>query len=321
MAVLLTGGAGFIGSHVAERLIALHQEVVCVDDFNDFYDPARKWRNVAALQAQPAFSIAQATIVDEGALARIFEQFSITEVIHLAARAGVRPSLRDPDLYTSVNIQGTLNLLKLCRAYGVRRFIHASSSSVYGAQAKVPFSEDDPADRPISPYAATKRAGELLCHTYAHLYGLQTACVRLFTVYGPRQRPDLVIHSFTQAIYAGREIVLFGGGSSARDYTYIDDIVDGVIALLAPEVPLQYEILNLGNQAPTNLLELVRLIEEALGRKAKILWHPDQPGDVVLTCASTSKAEQLLGWRAKVPIGEGIRRFIAWFLLNEAIGA
>lgn len=246
--------------------------------------------------------------------------YSITEVIHLAARRCVRPSLRDPKLYGHVNSQGTLNLLELSRAHGVERFIFASSSSVYGAQTRAPFSEDDPADRPISPYAATKRAGELLCHTYSHLYHVPVACVRLFTVYGPRQRPDLAVHAFTHAIYTGHEIALFGNGGSVHDYTYIDDIVDGIAALLAPNVPIEYEILNLGSASSIKLLDLVRLIEEALGREAKVVWRPDQSGDVPLTYANIVKAEQLLGWRVQVPISQGIQQFVSWFLANETGG-
>jgi UDP-glucuronate 4-epimerase len=327
MAVLVTGGGGFIGSSVAEQLIRMGREVVCVDDFNDYYNPQVKWRNISALIPDPRFHVEVVSITDAAALGAIFARYSIHEVIHLAARAGVRPSLRQPVLYEQVNVQGTLHLLELSRQYGIRRFLFGSSSSVYGMSARVPFREDDPADRPISPYAATKRAGELLCHTYHHLYGLPVVCLRLFTVYGPRQRPDLAIHRFTRALYEGREITMFGDGSSARDYTYITDIVAAIIAALDIEPPPGYEIINLGSSTPIMLRDLIHLLERVLGRQARIRREPAQPGDVPLTYAGIEKAETLLGWHPRVSIEEGIENFVAWFLEerkasegNEVVG-
>jgi UDP-glucuronate 4-epimerase len=314
MAVLVTGGCGFIGSSVAERLIEMGREVVCVDDLNDYYDPDIKRQNIKAIQQQPQFHLEIASITDGTALSAVFDRYPIQEVIHLAARAGVRPSLQQPLLYEQVNVQGTLHLLELSRQHGVRRFLFGSSSSVYGVSSRVPFREDDPADRPISPYAATKRAGELMCHTYHHLYGLPITCLRFFTVYGPRQRPDLAIRRFTQAMYERRAITMFGDGSSARDYTYISDIVAAVIAALEIEPPFGYEIINLGNSSPIALRDLIRLLEATLGWQARIRRAPDQPGDVPLTYASIAKAETLLGWRPRVSIEEGIRRFVTWFL-------
>lgn len=317
MAVLVTGAAGFVGSHLTERLIAMGREVVGVDDFNDYYDPAIKRRNLQAVATKPAFHLEPVDFTDEAALESVFARHPIERVVHLGARAGVRPSLLDPLLYERVNVRGTTHLLEECRQHGVERLIFASSSSVYGAHAEVPFREDDPADRPISPYAATKRAAELICHTYHHLYGLPVTCLRLFTVYGPRQRPDLAINRFTRAIHAGAPITMYGDGHSARDYTFVSDIVDGFVAALDAEPALGYEIINLGNSSPVPLTALIEHIEHALGREAVIHHEPDQPGDVPRTYASIEKAERVLGWRPRVPIEEGIRRYVAWFLERE----
>jgi UDP-glucuronate 4-epimerase len=317
MAVLVTGGAGFIGSHVVERLLARGDEVVILDDFNDYYDPATKERNLADVVGHPRLHVVRGDIADEEVVAHGFAVRPIRAVVHAAARAGVRPSLRDPLLYERTNIRGTLQILEQSRRTGVERVVFVSSSSVYGLTAHVPFTEADPADRPISPYAATKRAGEVLCHAYHHLYGLPIACIRLFTVYGPRQRPDLAIHLFTHRIRRGEPIRIFGDGTSARDYTFVSDIVDGLFAALDRPQPFGYEIFNLGNSHPVRLNNLVRLIEDSLGRRAVVEHRPEQPGDVQITCADIRKAQRLLGYRPCVPIEEGIQRFCSWYLREQ----
>jgi UDP-glucuronate 4-epimerase len=314
MAILVTGGAGFIGSHVVERLIARGDEVVIFDDFNNYYSPAVKRQNLASFAGQPRVHLVYGDVAEEGDVSRAFTRWRIDSVIHLAARAGVRPSLSDPALYERVNVGGTLHLLEHSRRAHVERLIFASSSSVYGLSAPVPFSESDPADRAISPYAATKRAAEVLCHTYHHLYGLPVTCLRLFTVYGPRQRPDLAIHAFTRSICGGEAIRVYGDGTSARDYTFISDIVDGILAALDRPRPFEYEIFNLGNANPVPLHTLIRLLATSLGREALIEHAPSQLGDVQITYADISKAQRLLGYRPQVPIEEGIDRFCAWYL-------
>lgn len=314
MAILVTGGAGFIGSHICERLIAMDHEVVCLDDLNDFYSPQVKRQNLKGLYQRANFHLEIADIADVTTLESIFQRYPVTEVIHLAARAGVRPSIHAPLLYEHVNVLGTLHLLNLSCRVGVRRFLLASSSSVYGIDTPAPFREDAVADRPISPYAVTKRAAELYCHTYHHLYDLPVTCLRLFTVYGPRQRPDLAIHKFTRAIAEGREITVYGDGASARDYTYVSDIVDGFIAALQIEPPMAFEIVNLGNSYPVPLQTLIELLQGAMGREAHIRREPDQPGDVPLTYASIEKARRLLGWQPRVSIREGIAHFVSWFV-------
>lgn len=318
MATLVTGGAGFIGSNLCARLLDMGRDVVCLDDFNDYYSPARKWANIQGLQASPRFHLERLTITDQQGLRQVFERHAITEIVHLAARAGVRPSLREPVLYGAVNVQGTLHLLELSREHHVARFVFGGSSSVYGVGARAPFHEEDAADRPISPYAATKRAGELLCHTYAHLYGIPMLCLRFFSVYGPRQRPDLALPRFTQAMLSGQAITLYGDGNSARDYTYVGDVVDAVVAGLRLDPAPLYEIVNIGNSSPLPLHALVEQLEEALGVKAAIRSEPDQPGDVPLTYASIEKAKSLLGWQPRVPLAEGIRQFVAWYRVEEA---
>ena len=308
MNVLLTGGAGFIGSHLAERLLARGDRLTVLDDFNDFYDPAVKHRNMAGFRGR--VDLVTGDIGDAGLVARVFGATRFDAVIHLAARAGVRPSLRDPLLYTMVNVVGTQILLEQARLRGVGKFVFASSSSVYGVNAKVPFAESDPLTGPISPYAATKLAGEAMGHVYHHLYGLDLVCLRFFTVYGPRQRPDLAIHKFARAILAGQPVELYGDGSSRRDYTYIEDILDGIVAAL--DRRLGFEIINLGGSQTTSLRELVELLARATGGQPQIVWQPDQPGDVPVTYADVGKAERLLGYRPRVGIAEGIDRFVAW---------
>jgi UDP-glucuronate 4-epimerase len=302
MNVLVTGGAGFVGSHVVEALLAREHDVVVLDDFNDFYDPALKRRNVAGF--------AKRAEIIEGDIRAKLPVGKFDAIIHLAARAGVRPSLAQPRLYTDVNVAGTQNLLEFARETGVRKFVFASSSSVYGVNQKVPFSESDPIQNPISPYAATKLAGEALCHVYHHLYGIDMVCLRFFTVYGPCQRPDLAIRKFTEAILAGKPIEVFGDGSTARDYTYIDDTLQGVMAAL--DRSFGFEIINLGESRTVELAELVRLIEKALGKSATVKRLPPQPGDVPITFADISKARRLLDYNPQVAIEDGITRFVEW---------
>jgi UDP-glucuronate 4-epimerase len=308
MRILLTGGAGFIGSHVTEALLKRGDEVTVLDDFNDFYDPALKRQNVAGFAER--VQLIEADIRDEQPLRELFRAGAFDAVLHFAARAGVRASLAEPRLYTDVNVAGTQNLLEFARETGVKKFVFASSSSVYGVNQKVPFCEDDPIFKPISPYAATKLAGEALCHVYHHLYGIDMVCLRLFTVYGPRQRPDLAIRKFTAAILAGQPIEVFGDGSTRRDYTHIDDIVQGVLAAL--DRPLGFEIINLGGSRAVELRELVALIEKATGRTATIHRQPLQPGEVPVTFADISKARRLLDYQPRVPIEEGIPEFVRW---------
>lgn len=314
----MTGAAGFIGSHVAEALVERGDEVVGLDNFDAFYPRPLKERNVAGLRGSPRFRLVEGDVRDGGLLAGVMD--AATVVVHAAARAGVRPSLEDPALYASVNIEGTAVLLEAARRAGVRRVVFASSSSVYGDTAPVPFSEDWPALVPVSPYAATKRAGELLCATFARLYGQRIAALRLFTVYGPRQRPDLAIHKFTRLIRAGRPLPFYGDGSSERDYTYIDDIVAGMVAAVdwTAEGEPGLEVVNLGESRTTSLGTLVELIARAVGREARLERLPEQPGDVRRTFADVRKAARLLGYQPRVAVEEGIPRFVRWF--EEAHG-
>ena len=320
MHILLTGGAGFIGSHLTRRLLARGDRVTVLDDFNDYYDPARKRANVAPFLAadsedSPRYRLVEGDIRDAALVDRTFAHAAdgaFDAVIHLAARAGVRPSLQEPILYEEVNCVGTLRLLEAARRHGPKTFLFGSSSSVYGINEKLPFAEDDEVNQPISPYATTKRAGELLCYNYHHLYGFRTACLRFFTVYGPRQRPEMAIHKFTDLLARGKAIPLYGDGSSRRDYTYIDDIVDGLLAALA--LAPGFEIINLGGAETTSLKDLVTWIAAELAVEPRIEYLPGQPGDVPITYADVSKAARLLGYSPKVPIREGLRRFVAWYM-------
>ena len=314
MEILVTGGAGFIGSHLVEALLAQGHRVAVLDDFNAYYDPRIKESNLAAVRGQ--IELVRADIRDEAAVNRAVGKERFDAIIHLAGRAGVRPSIPDPRLYVDTNVTGTLNLLEAARAGGVGRFILASSSSVYGLCQTSPFREDMPLPGTISPYAATKLAAEQLCSTYAHLYKIRTVCLRFFTVYGPRQRPDLAIHGFTRRIHRGQPIDQFGDGSTRRDYTYVDDTVHGILGALAYEGPI-FDTFNLGESETTSLSELIAQIERALGKTARINHLPDQPGDVPLTCADISKARALLGYRPATPIAEGIPRFVEWFLQTQ----
>ena len=309
---LVTGGAGFIGSHLCEALVAAGADVVVIDDFNDYYSPAIKEANVASLAGR--VEIVRGDIRDDDLVKRTFAAHRFDGVFHLAARAGVRPSIADPRLYFSTNMDGTLNLLEACRHNEVKDFIFASSSSVYGVNTKVPFAETDLIHRTISPYAATKLAGEQMCSNYSHLFGLQCMCLRFFTVYGPRQRPDLAISKFTAAILAGKPIDRYGDGTTSRDYTYVEDIVRGILAAAAYTEKSSFEIFNLGGSATTTLNGLVALVEAATGRTATVRVLPDQPGDVPQTYADVSKAEKLLGYRPQTAIREGVAKYVEWYV-------
>ncbi len=309
--VLVTGGAGFIGSHLTRRLLARGDSVTVLDEFNDYYDPELKRANVAPFTGLDKYRLIEGDIRDAELVDGLFRESRFDGVVHLAARAGVRPSLADPILYEEVNCIGTLHLLQAARHHGPEVFIFGSSSSVYGINTKVPFAEDDEVNQPISPYATTKRAGELLCYNYHHLYGLKTSCLRFFTVYGPAQRPEMAIHKFTDLLARGESIPMYGDGTSRRDYTYVDDIIDGVVAALDAE--LGFEILNLGGADTTSLANLIAWIAEELEVEPSIEYLPDQPGDVPITYADVSKARRLLGYAPRIQIRQGLRRFVEWY--------
>jgi len=311
--ILVTGGAGFIGSHLVERLLAEKiWRVSVIDDFNDFYAPALKRANIAAHLTDENYQLFEANICDADALRKIFAENDFETIVHLAARAGVRPSLVEPKLYAETNINGTLNLLDSAGEFNVKQFIFGSSSSVYGDSEKVPFNENDRIFRPISPYAATKAAGELLCHTYSHLYNIRAVCLRFFTVYGARQRPDLAIRKFSQLIAGGKPIQVFGDGTTRRDYTFIDDIIQGVRAAIDYDGSM-FEVFNLGESDTVELKYLVELLEKNLGRKAVIDPRETQPGDVAQTFADISKAREFLNYNPQTKIETGIEKFTDWF--------
>jgi UDP-glucuronate 4-epimerase len=310
MRILVTGGAGFIGSHLVEKLLATGHEVSILDDFNDFYDPQIKRANIAGVAGEVA--IHRVDLRDSAAVDLLFHREKFEAIAHLAARAGVRPSISQPQLYYDTNVSGTLHLLEAARRTGIERVVFASSSSVYGICKEVPFSEDFHLTQTISPYAATKVAGEFLCSTYSHLYQMRIVALRFFTVYGARQRPDLAIHQFTRKIDAGQPIDQFGDGTTRRDYTYIEDIIQGVMAALDYTGPL-YDLFNLGESETIQLKELIAAFESALGKKAKINQLPEQPGDVPLTCADISKARKLLGYNPTTPLSVGLPKFVEWF--------
>ncbi|NUN13863.1 MAG: GDP-mannose 4,6-dehydratase [Myxococcales bacterium] len=319
MRVLVTGGAGFIGSFVVERLLDRGESVVCIDDFNPFYDPAIKRHNLRTAMQNPRFTLVEADICDNDALTQVFDSGPFDVVVHLAARAGVRPSIDEPALYYRVNCEGTALLFEQCRRVGVKRITFASSSSVYGLNTKIPFSEADPVLHPISPYAATKRAGELLAFTYSHLYNMDISCLRFFTVYGPRQRPEMAIHRFIDKIEHGDSIVMFGDGSSARDYTYIDDIVDGIVG--AVDHHQGYGIYNLGGLNPVLLRDLIKMVGSATGKPVVVRNAAHQPGDVEITCADTELAAQNLHYHPRVSLQEGIRRMVEWYRTERYVPA
>ena len=307
----MTGGAGFIGSHVTDALLARGDVVVALDNFDDFYDPNIKRANLSAASTYDTFHLVESDIRDPAGMSRAFSVASYDAVIHLAARAGVRPSIAQPALYADVNVVGTANVIELARRHEVPNFVYGSSSSVYGSTTPVPFRETAAADRPSSPYAATKRAGELLCHAHHELSGADVTSLRFFTVYGPRQRPEMAIHHFTRLLAADREVQVFGDGSARRDFTYVEDIVSGVIAAL--DRRSGYAVYNLGTTATTTLTDLVATIAAALGVQARIRYEPEQPGDVPITYADISRARDALGYEPRTPLSEGVGCFVSWF--------
>jgi UDP-glucuronate 4-epimerase len=318
MRILVTGGAGFIGSHLSERLLSEGHRLTVADDLNDFYPPAEKRSNLELIRRRGAFRFAELDIRDQDRVFGLVSEERPEVIIHLAARAGVRPSLDQPLLYEQVNVGGTLTLLEAARRFGVRKFIFASSSSVYGAANRIPFRETDLDLRPLSPYAATKLAGEHLCHTYSHLYGIQAVCLRFFTVYGPRQRPDLAIRKFAERIVNGLPVPFYGSGGAARDYTYVDDTVAGIVAALWHDAP--FDVFNLGNSSPVRLDELIEALERALGVKARLDRQPDQPGDVPITFADITKAREILGYEPSTPLEKGLAS-VAARLRSELMAA
>lgn len=319
--ILVTGGAGFIGSHLVDYLLAEGcWRVAVVDNFDDFYSPEIKRANIAAHLSNPNFTLYEVDIRETEELRAVFAENNFKAIVHLASLAGVRPSLQYPAKYMDTNVVGTLNLLECARDFGVGQFLFGSSSSVYGLNAKVPFSEDCKTSQPISPYAASKTAAELLCHTYSHLYGIRCVCLRFFTVYGPRQRPDLAIHKFARLIYDGQPIPVFGDGTTRRDYTYVDDIIQGVRAAIDYQGASKFEVFNLGESETIELGQLVGLLEESLGQRAILDWREAQAGDMPVTFADVSKANWLLGYKPKTKIHSGIPKFVRWFLNAQSTG-
>lgn len=310
--ILITGGAGFIGSHLTEVLLGRGWEVLCLDNFNKYYSSQIKRRNIEFALSHKNYSLIEGDILNLELLEQIFQQHRIKIVVHLAARAGVRPSIVEPLLYQEVNVKGTTQLLEMARKYEIEKFVFGSSSSVYGQNEKVPFSEDDAVDHPISPYAASKKAGELICYTYHHLYNIPITCLRFFTVYGPRQRPDMAIHKFTKSIYLGDPIKMFGDGSSRRDYTYISDIVDGICHAI--EYCKGYHIYNLGESQTISLRDLIDLIAKCVQKEPRIEMNPLQPGDVPITYADISKAKNEINYQPKIQVEEGVEKFVRWFV-------
>jgi UDP-glucuronate 4-epimerase len=312
MAILVTGGAGFIGSHLVERLLeSTDERVVALDSFDPFYDPNRKRRNLVEVMDNPRFKLVVGDVSDGATVDSTWRAHAITDVIHLAGYAGVRPSLDQPLPYVRANVSGTLVLLEAARRHGCRRFLSASSSTVYGNDAPVPFREDRLGRTPASPYGVTKRAAELMCRLYHELYGVPTLSLRYFSVYGPRLRPDLAMCIFSQAILEDRPLPLFGGGSAERDFTYIDDIIDGTIAAWRSEV--QGDEVNLGNNRPVGMRRIIYLLESAIGKSAQITALPEKPGEMRVTCADTSKACRFFGYAPRVPIEQGIVKFVEWY--------
>lgn len=308
---LITGGAGFIGSNLTARLLKLGHEIVCIDNLDSFYDIGIKHKNLSAFEGNDGHLFLEGDIRDYDFMRLVFKEHKFDQVIHLAARAGVRPSIVDPLLYNDVNVKGTLNILECLKEFKIPKLIFASSSSVYGTNTKVPFAEDDLIQKTISPYAVTKLAGEMFCHSYSHLYGISVASLRFFTVYGPAQRPEMAIHKFTKAIFDGEKIPMFGDGSSRRDYTYVEDIVEGIIGSM--ENTFGFEIFNLGNSATISLKELIDVIAKAAGKEAIIDQQPQQPGDVPVTYADIAKSKQMLSYNPQTPIREGIVKFVNWY--------
>lgn len=315
MKILVTGGAGFIGSHLIGELLSDKASIVCFDNFDPFYDPKIKKNNLKPYLKHPRFKLIKGDLRNRAQISRLFASHRFDVCVHLAAKAGVRPSIQDPFVYHEVNVEGTLNLLEEAREHKLGHFIFGSSSSVYGKRNKIPFSEEDALLSPVSPYASTKISGEALCHVYHELYGIRMTLLRFFTVYGPRQRPEMAIHKFTRAIYEGKAIAFYGDGSSIRDYTYVTDIIQGIKGALNGNG--SYEVFNLGDSKTVTLYQLVELIEKNLNRKAKLRKMTDQAGDVPVTCANIDKAKRLLGYEPRVLIADGIQRFCEWFLENQ----
>ena len=316
--VLVTGCAGFIGSHLTDTLLGRGDTVVGVDNFDPFYSPRLKRAFLEGALGKGNFMLVEGDILDEPLMRRTFSDFRPEVVAHLAARAGVRDSIENPELYTRVNVEATALLLRLSVEFEVKKFVFASTSAVYGARDSIPFREDDPCETPASPYGATKRGAEVLCYTFHHLYKLPIVVLRFFTVYGPRQRPDMAVHKFTRQILRGQPVTMYGDGSSGRDYTYIDDIIEGVLAAIDRDLG-GFVVINLGTDRATRLRDLISVIEETLGMRAKIQQLPDQPGDVPITCASIERARRLLGYEPKVPLEEGVRRFVEWYFENKEL--
>jgi UDP-glucuronate 4-epimerase len=319
MRVLVTGAAGFIGSHLCERLCARGDQVVGLDNFDPFYGRDVKEANLAGLRGNPRFALVEGDLRDVAVLKQAFDRAQPEVVVHLAALAGVRPSLLDPARYADVNVTGTQRIVDAVREHGARRLVFASSSSVYGLDSQPPFKESDPCLKPVSPYASTKRSGELLLFTAHHLYALDITCLRFFTVFGPRQRPDLAIHKFARRIAAGQPIELFGDGSTSRDYTFIDDIVDGVVASIdQPAAEPAYRIYNLGGSRPVPLSKLVDLLAAALGKQPQVTYGLEQPGDMKRTLADVTLSRKALGYSPKVSMEDGIARFVDWLKTQPA---
>ena len=316
MRILITGGAGFIGSHLVKRLLLENHKVVVIDNFDPFYSIEDKKENIKVFKRDKNFKLFNVDITDRKKIANIFLKHKFDQVIHLAAKAGVRPSIEDPVAYFKTNIEGTLTLLEACKDIKLKNFIFISSSSVYGERPKVPFSEDDKAENPISPYGLTKLSGEKLLKIYSNLYSIPSTAIRLFTVYGPRQRPDLAIRKFIDKIYNANEIEMFGDGSTMRDYTYVDDIVDGIVKCVYQ--PFKFEVINLGNSSPIKLSELIKIIEKSLSKKAIIIKKPNQIGDVSRTYANIRKAKKLLNWKPNFKFEKGISMMIKWYLIKYA---
>lgn len=312
MKILVTGAAGFIGSHLSERLVGNGHRVLGLDNFDPFYPRGLKEANLLNLDAHEKFDLVEMDILDTERLWDVIEDFGPDTVVHLAALAGVQPSLAAPERYARVNVTGTLNILQGLVRSGCGKLVFASSSSVYGARSRVPFDEADPCDRPVSPYAATKRCGELLCYTFHHLHSMDITCLRFFTVYGPRQRPEMAIAKFTRLVSAGEPVTLYGDGRASRDYTYVGDIIAGTAAAVERDLP-GFRVYNLGNSRPVALSQLVDLIERAVGKPARRVFEPDRPGDVPTTCARVDRAAQDLDFRPEFPLEEGITRYVEWF--------
>ncbi|WP_055105997.1 GDP-mannose 4,6-dehydratase [Paenibacillus ihumii] len=317
MKVLITGGAGFIGSNLVDRLLAEDHKVIVIDNLNEFYDPELKKNNIISHQAHKNYKFYNADITDSSHIKGIFTKEIPTHIVHLAAWAGVRPSIHNPILYENVNVLGTLNLLEICKEMNIVNFVFASSSSVYGTNSKVPFSENDPINQPISPYAVTKRTGELHCYTYSNLYNIPISCLRFFTVYGPRQRPEMAIHKFTRMIDRGQKLTMFGDGNTKRDYTYIDDIVEGILGVL--QRPKNFEIYNIGNSSTVELRQLIQLLENGLSKKANIEILDEQPGDVPITYSDITKLNKLSGFEPKTSIESGVESFLKWYVDNREL--